>query len=186
MEFKSLKSTKGKVITCSENFKKIYFLKSLLTEYIPYELGFLRIAILIDIGFNMLTTSSLSYSQECLKMWINWILFIICYLDKSQKWYVHTKKKWFLLLSYNCFTKVGSSCRELIKNEVFNVGEKNCIFDLPIRDIYQNVLFRMKITNKVYWYMTWEGRELRSEWIEECVCLFTWVIDLVLKKSYNI
>ncbi|KAG5570575.1 hypothetical protein H5410_060341, partial [Solanum commersonii] len=108
---------------------------SLFTGCIPYELGLLRIAIVIDIGFNMLT-GSLSCSLECLKN-----------VDDQ----LNFAKK----LLYGQIPEVMCSlrniwplCRELIKNEVLNV-EKNCIIGLPNkRSIPKCVIFRMQIRNK--------------------------------------
>ncbi|XP_006346520.1 uncharacterized protein At4g06744-like [Solanum tuberosum] len=126
------------------NLLEILFLNNLLTGCIPYELGLLKKAIVIDVGFNTLT-GPLPRSLGCLEsveqlnfagnLLYGQVPEVICSLKNLVNF----------TLSYNYFTKVGPLCRELIDNGVLNV-EKNCINGLPNqRSILECVLFRMQI-----------------------------------------
>lgn len=113
----------------SATLLEVLFLNNQLSGCIPYELGLLRRATVIDVGGNMLT-GPLPCSLGCLQMaeQLNFagnLLYgsvpeVLCGLGNLQN----------LSLSNNYFTKIGPACSKLIMAGILDV-KQNCIPGLP-------------------------------------------------------
>ncbi|XP_022922700.1 uncharacterized protein At4g06744-like [Cucurbita moschata] len=108
---------------------EILFLNNQLTGCIPYEVGFLKTATVFDAGENSLT-GPLPSSLGCLEK-VEQLNFagnflygqvpeVVCELGNLLN----------LSLSDNYFTKIGPSCRKLVRSGVLDL-RKNCIRELP-------------------------------------------------------
>lgn len=113
----------------SASLTEILLLNNQLTGCIPYEVGFLKTATVFDAGENSLT-GPLPCSLGCLEK-IEQLNFagnflygqvpeVVCELGNLLN----------LSLSDNYFTKIGPSCRKLVRNGVLDL-RKNCIRGLP-------------------------------------------------------
>ncbi|KAH7567460.1 hypothetical protein JRO89_XS07G0076600 [Xanthoceras sorbifolium] len=110
---------------------EILFLNNQLTGCLPYEIGFLREARVVDVGSNLLT-GPLPFSLACLEKaeqlsFANNLLFgmvpeVVCELGNLVNF----------SLSGNYFTNVGPLCRFLIRKGVLDV-RNNCIPGLPFQ-----------------------------------------------------
>ncbi|KAF3435446.1 hypothetical protein FNV43_RR22535 [Rhamnella rubrinervis] len=113
----------------SSTLIEVLLLNNLLTGCIPYEVGFLREAVVFDAGNNRLT-GPLPCSLACLgkieqlnftgNLLYGQIPEVVCAL-----WNLAN-----LSLSDNYFTRAGPICRKQIRRGVVDV-RKNCIRDLP-------------------------------------------------------
>ncbi|KAH7518019.1 uncharacterized protein At4g06744 [Ziziphus jujuba] len=113
----------------SKTLKEVLFLRNNLSGCLPYEIGYLKKAILFDASHNQLT-GPIPHSFACLsKMeqlnFANNQLYgkipeSVCKLPSLDK----------LTLENNYITDAGPECRKLIEKKVLNV-KKNCIRDLP-------------------------------------------------------
>ncbi|PIN09884.1 hypothetical protein CDL12_17526 [Handroanthus impetiginosus] len=116
------------------NLTEILLLNNQLTGCLPYELGLLKEAVLIDIGNNFLT-GPLPYSLGCLQnlevlnlagnFLYGQIPEVLCSLGNLAN----------LSLSDNYFTHIGPVCWKQIKREVLDV-KNNCIHGLPFQRSY--------------------------------------------------
>lgn len=122
------------------NVSEILLLNNLLTGCLPYELGFLTEAAVIDAGNNRLT-GPLPFSLGCLKklevlnlagnLLYGQVPEVLCWLGKAAN----------LSLSENYFTRVGPACWRLIRNGVLDV-RRNCIPGFPAqRSVAECVAF---------------------------------------------
>ncbi|XP_038894380.1 uncharacterized protein At4g06744-like [Benincasa hispida] len=123
----------------SASLTEILLLNNQLTGCIPYEVGFLKMAIVFDAGDNSLT-GPLPCSLGCLEK-IEQLNFagnflygqvpeVVCELGNLLN----------LSLSDNYFTKIGPSCRKLVRNGVLDL-RKNCIRGLPDQRLPLDCLF---------------------------------------------
>lgn len=111
---------------------EVLFLNNQFTGCIPYEIGLLSEAVVLDAGDNQLT-GPLPASLVCLEkveqlnfagnLLHSMVPEIICWLGIA-------KNLVNFSLSNNYFTQVGPWCRVLIKKGILDVGN-NCIPDLP-------------------------------------------------------
>lgn len=110
---------------------EVLFLNNLLSGCIPYELGFLKEAVVLDAGDNMLT-GPIPYSLGCLgrvevlnfagnQLYGN-VPEVVCALQNLANF----------SLSNNYFTSVGPICLHQIKKGVLDV-RNNCIRGLPFQ-----------------------------------------------------
>lgn len=113
------------------DLSEILLLNNLLSGCVPYELGFLKEAVVIDVGNNRLT-GPLPWSLGCLQsleilnfagnMLYGQVPETVCSLGKVAN----------LSLSDNYFTTVGPACWRLMKSGVLDV-RKNCIPGFPLQ-----------------------------------------------------
>lgn len=113
------------------NLTEIVLLNNLLTGCLPYEIGFLKNAVVLDLGGNRLT-GPLPYSLGCLdrveilnlagNLLYGGVPEGVCLLGRIAN----------LSLSGNYFTRVGRACRGLIRSGVLDV-RRNCIPGLPFQ-----------------------------------------------------
>ncbi|KAK3007339.1 hypothetical protein RJ639_016823 [Escallonia herrerae] len=119
---------------------EVLFLNNLLSGCLPYELGFLKEAIVFDAGNNRLT-GPIPFSLGCLgKLEVlnfagnylyGMVPEVVCALGNLAN----------LSLSDNYFIHVGPICRGLIKKGVLDL-RKNCIPDLPFqRTVFECAAF---------------------------------------------
>ncbi|CAI9777750.1 unnamed protein product [Fraxinus pennsylvanica] len=119
---------------------EILLLNNFLSGCLPYELGFLKEAVVFDAGNNRLT-GPLPFSLGCLEklevlnfagnLLYGMVPEVICAVGSLTN----------LSLSDNYFTHVGPICMSLIKNGVLDV-RKNCIPGLPFqRSLMECVIF---------------------------------------------
>ncbi|XP_044488970.1 uncharacterized protein At4g06744-like [Mangifera indica] len=109
--------------------QEVLFLNNLLTGCLPYELGFLKEATVIDASNNLLT-GPLPCSLGCLgkieqlnfagNLLYGQIPEVLCTVGSLVN----------LSLSNNYFTKVGALCKRLVNSGVLDVT-RNCIPNLP-------------------------------------------------------
>ncbi|XP_044508088.1 uncharacterized protein At4g06744-like [Mangifera indica] len=115
--------------SAASTLQEVLFLNNLLSGCLPYELGFLKEATVIDASHNLLT-GPLPLSLGCLRK-IEQLNFagnllygevpeVLCTVGNLLN----------LSLSNNYFTKVGPSCKKLINSGILDVTS-NCIADLP-------------------------------------------------------
>ncbi|XP_022149153.1 uncharacterized protein At4g06744-like, partial [Momordica charantia] len=113
----------------SATLTEILFLNNQLTGCVPYEVGFLKTATVFDAGDNLLT-GPLPCSLGCLEK-VEQLNFagnflygqvpeVVCELGNLLN----------LSLSDNYFTKIGPSCRNLVRSGVLDL-RRNCIGGLP-------------------------------------------------------
>lgn len=113
----------------SSTLQEVLFMNNLLTSCLPYELGLLKEATVIDASDNFLT-GPLPFSLGCLEK-IEQLNFagnllygqvpeVLCAVGNLQN----------LSLSNNFFPEVGELCMKLIENGVLDV-RRNCIPNLP-------------------------------------------------------
>ncbi|KAF3446618.1 hypothetical protein FNV43_RR11798 [Rhamnella rubrinervis] len=108
---------------------EVLLLNNQLTGCLPYEIGFIKGAIVFDIGNNRLT-GPLPFSLACLdkveqlnfagNLLYGMVPEVVCQLEYLANF----------SLSNNYFTTVGPICRSLIERGVLDV-RNNCIPDLP-------------------------------------------------------
>lgn len=120
------------ICNTSETLIEVLFLNNQLSGCLPFEVGLLRRATVFDAGFNKIT-GPIPWSLGCLKkveqlnlagnLLYGHVPDVVCKLARFGN-LVN------LSLSYNYFTSVGYSCRELIKSKVLDV-RMNCIIGLP-------------------------------------------------------
>lgn len=113
------------------DLSEILLLNNLLSGCLPYELGLLKEAVVIDVGNNRLT-GLLPWSLGCLQsveilnfagnMLYGQVPEVVCSLGKVAN----------LSLSDNYFTRVGPACWRLMKRGVLDV-RKNCIPGFPLQ-----------------------------------------------------
>lgn len=119
---------------------EVLFLNNLLSGCLPYELGFLKEAVVLDAGNNRLT-GPIPNSLGCLQnvevlnfagnLFYGMVPEVVCALGNLAN----------LSLSDNYFIQVGPICRSLIKKGVLDI-RKNCIPGLPFqRSIFECVSF---------------------------------------------
>ncbi|CDP01296.1 unnamed protein product [Coffea canephora] len=129
---------------------EVLLLDNLLTGCLPYELGFLKEAVVFDAGNNQLT-GPIPFSLGCLKK-VEVLNFagnylygmvpeVVCALGNLAN----------LSLSDNYFTTVGPICWNLIKKGVLDV-RKNCIAGLPFqRSVWECAHFFARPRYCPYW-----------------------------------
>lgn len=110
---------------------EVLLLNNKLSGCLPYELGLLKEALVVDAGNNQIT-GPIPFSLGCLEkvevlnfagnLLYGMVPEVVCALGNLAN----------LSLSDNYFTQVGPICRELIKIGVLDVM-KNCIPDLPFQ-----------------------------------------------------
>ncbi|KAJ0026393.1 hypothetical protein Pint_08732 [Pistacia integerrima] len=113
------------------DLSEVLLLNNQLTGCLPYEIGFLKEATVVDLGNNQLT-GPLPFSLACIEKveqfnFANNLLFgmvpeVVCELGNLVNF----------SLSNNYFTNVGPFCRILIERGVLDV-RNNCIPDLPFQ-----------------------------------------------------
>lgn len=110
---------------------EVLLLNNELTGCLPYEIGFLKEALVFDVGNNRLT-GPLPFSLACLdkveqldfagNLLYGMVPEVVCELEDLENF----------SLSNNYFTNVGPLCRSLIERGVVDV-RNNCIPDLPFQ-----------------------------------------------------
>ncbi|KAK6160659.1 hypothetical protein DH2020_004040 [Rehmannia glutinosa] len=113
------------------NLTEILLLNNMLTGCLPYELGFLKQAVVFDAGNNYLT-GPLPFSLGCLEnleilnlagnLFFGGVPEMLCGLGNLVN----------LSLSDNYFTHVGPVCWRLIENRALDL-RKNCVPGLPFQ-----------------------------------------------------
>lgn len=122
---------------------EVLLLNNLLSGCLPYELGFLKEAVVLDAGNNQLT-GPIPYSLGCLEkleilnfagnQLYGMVPEVVCALENLANF----------SLSNNYFTTVGPICMHLIKKGVLDVSN-NCIPGLPFqRSVQECVSFFAK------------------------------------------
>ena len=110
---------------------EVLFLNNQLSGYLPYEIGFLKIATAFDVGFNQLMVPiphSFAYLAKMQLLNLAQNLFygpvpeMVCTLPNLVN----------LSLSYNYFAQVSPECRKLIMRNALGV-RMNCILDLSMQ-----------------------------------------------------
>ncbi|KAF2324346.1 hypothetical protein GH714_012707 [Hevea brasiliensis] len=105
------------------------FLGNRLTGCLPFEIGYLQKATVLDFGTNLLTGPipqsfgclvKLQYLNLAHNMFYGPVPEVLCRLPNAFNF----------TLTYNYFTQVGPQCRRLIRARRLNVNS-NCIFGLP-------------------------------------------------------
>ncbi|XP_050214582.1 uncharacterized protein At4g06744-like [Mercurialis annua] len=108
---------------------EVVFLGNGLTGCLPFEIGYLQKATLLDVGRNLLTgpipqsfgcLAKLEYLNMGHNMFYGPIPEVLCRLPNAFNF----------TLTYNYFTQVGPQCRILIRARRLNVNN-NCILGLP-------------------------------------------------------
>ncbi|KAK9269912.1 hypothetical protein L1049_025485 [Liquidambar formosana] len=110
---------------------EVLFLNNMLSGCLPYELGFLKEAVVFDVGNNQLT-GPIPFSLGCMEkveqlnfagnLFYGMVPEVVCELGNLVN----------LSLSDNYFAQVGPVCRDLIRRGVLDIG-KNCVPDLPFQ-----------------------------------------------------
>ncbi|KAG8654787.1 uncharacterized protein At4g06744 [Manihot esculenta] len=105
------------------------FLRNRLTGCLPFEIGYLQKATVLDFGTNLLTgpipqsfgcLAKLQYLNMAHNLFYGPIPEVLCRLPNAFNF----------TLTYNYFTQVGPQCRRLIRARRLNVN-RNCIMGLP-------------------------------------------------------
>lgn len=118
------------ILKLFSSVSEVLLLNNELTGCLPYELGFLKEAVVFDVGDNRLT-GPIPFSLACLEkaeqlnfagnLLYGMVPEVVCYQLKNLANFS---------LSDNYFMYVGPLCRRLIERGVLDV-RKNCIPDLP-------------------------------------------------------
>ncbi|XP_050209224.1 uncharacterized protein At4g06744-like [Mercurialis annua] len=117
------------IFNTTSTLKEILLLNNFLTGCLPYEIGFLKELVLFDAS-NNLFTGPLPWSFGCLaKMEVLNLAGNLLY-GQVPEMLCELGNLANLSLSENYFSKLGPSCRKLVRNGVLDV-RKNCIHDLP-------------------------------------------------------
>ncbi|XP_059454816.1 uncharacterized protein At4g06744-like [Corylus avellana] len=121
----------GSIVKALSFLTEVLFLNNQLTGCLPYEIGFLKEAIVFDASNNQLT-GPLPFSLGCLdqveqlnfagNMLYGTVPEVVCGLENLVNF----------SLSNNYFMNVGLRCRSLIERGVLDVSN-NCILDLPFQ-----------------------------------------------------
>ncbi|GFY95945.1 hypothetical protein Acr_11g0002510 [Actinidia rufa] len=121
----------GAFFQAMSTLTEVLFLNNMLTGCLPYEIGFLKEAIVLDVGCNRLT-GPIPFSLGCLEkvevlnfagnLFYGMVPEVVCALGNLAN----------LSLSDNYFTHLGPICWRLIKKGVLDL-RNNCVPSLPFQ-----------------------------------------------------
>ncbi|KAK9106414.1 hypothetical protein Syun_022425 [Stephania yunnanensis] len=111
--------------------KEALFLNNKLSGFLPYQIGLLKRATVLDFGGNFIT-GPIPMSFGCLSSMelLNFGRNLLCGEVPEVLCSDQLPRLVNLTLSFNYFTKVGPMCRELVKRKVVDL-KMNCVEDLP-------------------------------------------------------